>query len=142
MSDEALENLLHEDRVFPPSPEFAAQSNVTGEVYGEAAADRLGFWAGQARRLQWERPWSQVLDWSGAPFAKWFVGGRLNVAVNCVDRHVRAGLGDRTAIVFEPESGESESISYAELGRRVARAANALTDWGSVPGTGWRSTCR
>ena len=99
MSDEALENLLHEDRVFGPSPEFAAQANVGSAVYEEAAADRLGFWAEQAQRLDWAQPWDEVLDWSDAPFAKWFVGGRLNVAYNCVDRHVEAGLGSRTAII-------------------------------------------
>ena len=85
---ETLANLSHEDRSFPPPPEFAAQANVTGEAYDEAAADRLAFWAKAAERLSWQTPWTEVLDWSDAPFAKWFVGGRLNVAYNCVDRHV------------------------------------------------------
>jgi acetyl-CoA synthetase len=130
MSNETLENLLAEDRVFPPPAEFAASANVTAEAYGEAAADRLGFWAAAAQRLQWERPWDEVLDWSDAPFARWFVGGRLNVAANCVDRHVAAGLGERTAIIFEAEDGSSEHISYADLLGRVSRAANAMQELG------------
>src|SRR5882757_3775748 len=83
---ETLSNLLHEERRFPPPASFAAAANVTAAVYEEAAADRLGFWATQAGRLTWAAPWSEVLDWSGAPVSRWFVGGRLNVAYNCVDR--------------------------------------------------------
>ena len=130
MSNETLENLLAEDRVFPPSAEFASQANVTAEAYGEAAADRLGFWAAAAGRLDWQRGWEEVLDWSDAPFARWFTGGRLNVAANCVDRHVAAGHGGRTAIIFEAEDGTSERISYADLLGRVCRAANALASLG------------
>lgn len=115
MSDEALENLLHENRVFPPDPQFAASANATAELYDHAEADRLGFWDAQARRLQWQTPWEQTLDWSDAPFAKWFVGGRLNVAVNCVDRHVTAGFGDKVAIHFEGEPGDTRTITYAGL---------------------------
>jgi acetyl-CoA synthetase len=126
MSNETLENLLAEDRLFPPPAAFAEQANVGPQAYAEAAADRLGFWADAASRLDWETPWSQVLDWSQAPFARWFVGGRLNVAYNCADRHVVAGNGERTAILFESEDGTSESISYAELQVRVSKAANAL----------------
>ncbi len=131
---ENLSNLLHEERRFPPSPEFAAQANVTGEAYDAAAADQLAFWEQQAARLDWETPWTEVLDWSGAPFAKWFVGGRLNAAVNCVDRHIAAGNGERVAIHFEGEPGDSRAITYAELGGLVAQAANALTDLGVVGG--------
>ena len=80
MSDDALANLLQEDRTFPPSPEFAAQANAQASMYDEAAADRLGFWAKQAQRLDWAEPWTEVLDWSNAPFARWFVGGKLNVS--------------------------------------------------------------
>ena len=130
MSDEALENLLHENRTFPPSPEFAAQANATAQMYELAAADRLAFWDSQANRLQWETPWEQTLDWSQAPFAKWFVGGTLNVSVNCVDRHVEAGLGDKVAIHFEGEPGDTRSITYADLQEQVCKAANALTDLG------------
>ncbi len=130
MSNEALENLLQEDRRFPPSDAFAAQANAKPEVYEKAAADRLGFWAEQANRLTWAKPWDQVLDWSEAPFARWFVGGKINVAVNCVDRHVEAGLGDRVAIHWEGEPGDTRTITYAELHREVCRAANALTELG------------
>ena len=130
MSDEALENLLQENRAFPPSEEFARHANVTAVAYEEAAGDRLGFWALQADRLEWAQRWNKALDWSNAPFAQWFVGGRLNVAVNCVDRHVAAGAGDRVALIFEAESGQSTEITYAELQDRVSRAANALTDLG------------
>ena len=92
-----LENLSYESRTFPPPAAFAAAANVTADAYAEAAADRPAFWAKQAQRLSWSTPWSQVLDWSNPPFAKWFVGGTLNVAYNCLDRHVEAGLGDRVA---------------------------------------------
>ena len=80
---------------YPPPADFAAQANATAELYREAEKDRLAFWAKQANRLSWETPFTDVLDWSEAPFAKWFVGGKLNVAYNCVDRHVEAGNGDR-----------------------------------------------
>ena len=131
---ETLENLATEERSFPPSDEFVAASNVTPAIYDEAAADRLGFWAKQAQRLDWAQPWTEVLDWSDAPFAKWFVGGRLNVAHNCVDRHVAAGNGSRTAIIFEPENGDEETITYADLQKRVSQAANALTALGVEAG--------
>ncbi len=83
----SLENLSREDRTFPPSPEFAAQANATAALYDEAAADRLGFWAKQAEYLHWDKKWDQVLDWK-PPFAKWFIGGKLNASYNCLDRHV------------------------------------------------------
>ena len=134
MSDEALENLLHENRTFPPSAEFAAQANAKAEMYDQAAADRLGFWDEQARRLHWETPWEQTLDWSEAPFAKWFVGGTLNVAYNCVDRHVNAGFGDKVAIHFEGEPGDTRTLTYADLKDQVSRAANALTELGVQAG--------
>ncbi len=132
MTSEALENLLHEERTFPPSEAFAAQANGTAALYDEAKADRLGFWDAQARDLlHWDQPWTQVLDWSNPPFAKWFVGGRLNVAYNCVDRHVEAGYGDQVAIhwVGEPD-GESRDITYGQLQDEVNKAANALEGLG------------
>ena len=120
---------------YPPSPEFAAQANGTADLYWEADVDRLGFWAKQAARLSWETPFTDVLDWSQAPVAKWFVGGKLNVAYNCVDRHVEAGNGDRVAIRWEGEPvGDSRDITYAELLVEVSRAANALTELGLVAG--------
>jgi acetyl-CoA synthetase len=132
VTSEALENLLHEERTFPPTPEFAAQANGTAELYEQAAADRLAFWEAQANALiSWDQPWSQVLDWSKPPFAKWFVGGRLNVAYNCVDRHVEAGYGDQVALhwVGEPQD-ETRTITYADLQAEVNRAANALESLG------------
>jgi acetyl-CoA synthetase len=130
-----LDNLLHEDRVFPPTPEFAARANVTADAYAEADRDREEFWAGAARRLRWETPWDRVLDRDEEPVVRWFVGGRLNVAVNCVDRHVDDGHGDQVAILWEGEPpGDSRSITYAELRDLVCRAANALTELGLVAG--------
>ncbi|RRO13905.1 acetate--CoA ligase, partial [Saccharopolyspora rhizosphaerae] len=113
-----------------PSEEFAAQANATSALYEQAEADREAFWAEQASRLSWDSKWDQVLDWSGAPFAKWFVGGKLNVAHNCADRHVEAGHGDRVAIYWEGEPGDSREITYAELQREVSRTANALAELG------------
>ncbi|WP_037606944.1 acetate--CoA ligase [Streptacidiphilus rugosus] len=127
---QTLSNLLHEGRRFAPPAAFAEHANLRADAYQAARADRLGFWAEQARRLDWEREWDQVLDWSGAPFARWFTGGRLNVAYNCVDRHVEAGHGDRIALHFEGEPGDRRSVSYAELHGEVCRAANALTELG------------
>ncbi len=134
MSDDALSNLLQENRSFPPDAAFAKRANVTAEAYADADADRLGFWAVQAQRLAWDSPWHQILDWSNAPFAKWFVGGRLNVAYNCVDRHVESGHGEQTALVFESESGDSRDITYRELQEMVSQAANALQGLGVEAG--------
>ncbi|MGV0633714.1 acetate--CoA ligase [Mycolicibacillus trivialis] len=116
---------------YPPSAQFAAQANAGPELYRDAETDRLAFWAEQARRLDWETPFTDVLDWSQAPFATWFADGKLNVAHNCVDRHVEAGHGDRVAIHWEGEPvGDSRSLTYAELRDEVCRAANALTELG------------
>ena len=136
MAEETLSNLLHEARRFPPSAEFAANANVTADWYDTASKDRLAFWAEQAERLDWSTPWTEVLDWSNPPFAKWFVGGKLNVAVNCVDRHVAAGRGDRVAYHWEGEPGDTRTITYAQLQTMVCQAANALTELGV--GTGDR----
>ena len=120
---------------YPPPQEFAAQANATEELYREAEKDRLAFWAEQANRLSWDTPFTDVLDWSDAPFAKWFVGGKLNVAYNCVDRHVEAGNGDRVAIRWEGEpKDDSRDVTYSELQAEVCKAANALTDLGLVAG--------
>jgi len=134
MSEETLSNLLREERRFEPPAELAANANVTAEAYERAAEDRLGFWAEQAARLDWETPFSEVLDWSNPPFAKWFVGGRINAAVNCVDRHVAAGRGDKVAFHFVGEPGDTRDISYADLKDEVSRAANALTSLGVQAG--------
>ncbi len=127
---ETLANLLHESRQFPPPAALAEQANVTANAYEEAATDRLAFWERQADRLHWHRRWDQVLDWSNPPFAKWFVGGQLNMAYNCLDRHVEAGRGDKVAYHWEGEPGDTRTITYADLHREVCQAANALTDLG------------
>jgi acetyl-CoA synthetase len=126
----ALSNLLHETRRFDPPAELAANANVTADAYRQAAEDRLAFWAAAAERLDWTKRWDQVLDWSKAPFAQWFVGGRLNVAYNCVDRHVAAGNGDKVAYHWEGEPGDTRTITYAELSSMVNKAANALAGLG------------
>jgi acetyl-CoA synthetase len=131
---ETLENLLNETRQFPPPAEFAAAANLTEAAYAEARTDRLAFWEQQAHRLSWAKEWDQVLDWSNPPFAKWFVGGQLNVAYNCLDRHIEAGRGNKIAIHFEGEPGDTRTITYADLHRSVCQAANALTDIGVVAG--------
>ncbi|RSN47399.1 acetate--CoA ligase [Amycolatopsis sp. WAC 04197] len=130
----ALDNLLTESRTFPPSEAFSAQANATADFYAEADADREAFWAKQAERLHWETKWSQVLDWTNAPVAKWFVGGKLNVAYNCVDRHVDFGHGDQVAIHWVGEPGDSRDITYAQLKDDVSRAANALESLGLEAG--------
>ena len=104
---EALEALLQEGRTFPPSEAFRKQALVTGtELYEDADRDWQGFWAGQALALDWEQKWTEILDWD-LPFAKWFVGGRLNVSYNCLDRHVAAGHGDQVAFYWEGEPGDT-----------------------------------
>lgn len=134
MTQDAVENLLHEERHFAPSAAFKAQANATESLYQLAEADRLQFWEKQADRLSWKTKWNQVLDWSDAPFAKWFVGGELNIAYNCVDRHVEAGNGNRVALYFEGEPGDTRTIAYQELKDLVCQAANALTQLGISSG--------
>ncbi|GIG90943.1 acetate--CoA ligase [Plantactinospora endophytica] len=131
---ETLANLLQETRQFPPPADLASAANVKADAYDEAAEDRLAFWERQAGRLDWAQQWDQVLDWTNPPFAKWFVGGKLNVAYNCLDRHVAAGNGDRVAIHWEGEPGDNRSITYAELLALTSQAANALTDLGVTAG--------
>jgi acetyl-CoA synthetase len=130
MSNTTIDSLLHEDRRFPPSAEFTANAIASPELYERAASDRLGFWADQARELHWHKPFTQTLDWTDAPFAKWFADGEINVAYNCLDRHIEAGIGDRVAIQFEGEPGDSRSITYRELTEEVRKAANLLASLG------------
>jgi acetyl-CoA synthetase len=131
VSQETLENLSHESRYFPPSAEFSAQANGKAELYDAAAADYEGFWAEQARSyLTWTKDFDKTLDWTDAPFAKWFVGGELNASYNCVDRHVEAGRGDKVAIHFVGEPGDTRDITYSDLLSEVQRAANALQNLG------------
>jgi len=129
-----IEALLHEDRTFAPSPAFVAQANVDASIYDTAAADPVAYWAEQAERLTWGVPFTSTLEWN-PPVATWFGDGQLNAAVNCVDRHVAAGNGDKVAYYFvgEPD-GDTRTITYADLAREVAKAANALTELGVSAG--------
>ncbi|HET7676911.1 MAG TPA: acetate--CoA ligase [Candidatus Limnocylindrales bacterium] len=125
-----IEALMGEGRSFPPDPAFAAQANATAELYAEAERDFEAFWARLAReRLDWETDFQTTLEWD-LPFAKWFVGGRLNVAYNCIDRHVERGLGDKVAYHWIGEPGDTRTITYADLQREVSKAANALLELG------------
>ncbi|SNS93549.1 acetyl-CoA synthetase [Geodermatophilus saharensis] len=123
-----------EGRRFPAPQELAASANVGPDVYERAEADRLAFWEEAARRLTWTQDWDQVLDWSNPPFAKWFVGGKLNVAYNCLDRHVEAGHGDQVAYHWEGEPGDTRTLTYAQLTEEVCKAANALIELGVQAG--------
>ncbi len=134
MTETSLSALSTESRRFDPPAELAAHANVTADAYAHAAKDRLHFWEEQARRLEWATPWDAVLDWQ-PPFAKWFVGGTLNASVNCLDRHVAAGLGDRIAYLWvgEPDT-DRRTITYAQLLVEVSKAAHALTELGITAG--------
>ncbi|MFF5031456.1 acetate--CoA ligase [Nocardia salmonicida] len=123
----------HQDS-FPPSAEFAAAANADAALYQRGETDRDGFWAAQANRLHWHKPFTEVLDWTDAPVARWFGDGELNVSYNCVDRHVVDGHGDQVAIHWEGEPGDSRDITYRELLEEVSRAANYLTELGLEAG--------
>ena len=133
MSQDQVENLLSEDRTFSPTAEFAAQANIKEAEYALADADRIGFWESKAEYLKWDKRWHTVLDWQ-VPFSKWFVDGKLNASVNCLDRHIDEGRGDRVAFYFEGEPGDTRLITYAELLKDVKKAANALTEIGIKAG--------
>jgi acetyl-CoA synthetase len=126
-----IDTLLDEERRYPSPPEFAAQANVKADVYDR---DFEELWRAEAERLTWFEPWQTLCEWE-APYAKWYVGGKLNACFNCVDRHVESGLGDRVAYHWEGEPGDTETITYADLQRRVARFANALRELGVRKGT-------
>jgi acetyl-CoA synthetase len=130
---ESLSNLLSETRTFPPSKEFSDSANVKASIYDEAERDRLAFWEKQADRLYWFKKWDQVLDWQ-PPFAKWFLGGKLNASYNALDRHVLEGRGDRIAFYFEGEPGDTRTITYSQMLQEVKKAANALTSLGIKDG--------
>jgi acetyl-CoA synthetase len=129
-SSAEISNLLTEDRTFPPPPDFVAQANWSDPaIYDQAAADPDAFWAEQARALEWIEPFSTVLDWK-APDAKWFVGGKLNASVNCVDRHVRNGRRNKAALIWEGEPGDTRTLTYFDLQREVNQCANVLKSLG------------
>jgi acetyl-CoA synthetase len=129
MNSQAIEALSDESRSFPPSPAFAAQANAQPGIYEEAAKDYQAFWASWARKLEWSKPFTTVLEWN-EPFAKWFGDGELNVSVNCLDRHVAAGKGDKIAYYFEGEPGDRREITYKALLDDVCRFANGLRGLG------------
>ncbi|MFM9082670.1 MAG: acetyl-coenzyme A synthetase N-terminal domain-containing protein, partial [Actinomycetota bacterium] len=133
MSDkhDAIDDLLLEQRKFPPTETFKKGAHVVGtHLYDEANTDYEAFWARQAAELvEWAEPWHTVCEWE-LPFAKWFIGGKLNVSWNCLDRHVLAGRGDKVAFHFEGEPGDTRTVTYAELLDDVQRFANVLKGLG------------
>ena len=133
-STPGISALLHEDRVFKPSAEFVQQALVKDAgVYEEADRDPEGFWARFAHELEWSQPWSQVLDWK-PPHAKWFVDGKINASVNCVDRHVRTARRNKAALIWEGEPGDRRTLTYWDLYQEVNRFANVLKGLGVVKG--------
>ena len=129
-SNPAIENLLAEARTFPPDPAFTAQANAQASLYDEAARDPEAFWAGIAREtITWNEPFHTTLEWD-LPFARWFVGGKLNISENCVDRHVANGLGSKVAYHWIGEPGDTRTITFDDLHREVQKAANALLELG------------
>jgi len=133
-SAKTIDVLLEEGRVFDPPAAFAAQANVNDPaVYERARRDPEGFWADFARQLHWYRKWERVLDWQ-PPDARWFVGGQTNVAYNCVDRHVRTGLRNKAALIWEGEPGEKRTLTYWDLYRQVNKFASVLKKLGVKKG--------
>ncbi len=128
--EQTIEALSREDRTFPPPPAFIERAVVSDpSIYERAAADLEGFWAEEAAKLSWFKPWDRILAWE-PPFARWFEGGQLNVSVNCLDRHVEAGRGDKVAYYWEGEPGDRKAITYADLLREVGKCANAFKELG------------
>ncbi len=131
----SIDALLQEERSFPPPADFTAKANLSDpDIYARAAADPEGFWAGLAEGLDWYQKWDTVLDWSDAPFAKWFIGGKLNVSYNCIDRHVNNGRRNKAAIVWEGEPGDWQVYTYGDLLREVCKFANGLKSLGVKKG--------
>src|SRR6478672_11503476 len=130
----AIDAFLHEERRYPPSPEFVAQANWNDPaIYERAEADPEAFWAEQARSIDWFKPWDTVLDWN-VPWARWFVGAKVNASYNCVDRHLSSWRRNKAAIIFEGEPGDQQVLTYRDLYREVNRAAAALRRLGVKKG--------
>ncbi len=130
-----IESTLQEMRSFPPAPEFTAQATIKTQaefdlLYRQSIDDPDTFWKTQAQDLLWAKPFDRVLDWSTPPFARWFTGGKINISANCLDRHIAAGKGAKTALLWEGEPGDRRALTYSELHREVCRLANALTTAG------------
>ncbi|MFN2450500.1 MAG: acetate--CoA ligase [Candidatus Baltobacteraceae bacterium] len=132
-SGDSIETLAHENRRFHPSPEFARRANAQPGIYEDAERDYLAFWESWARKLEWMRPFTKTLEWN-EPFARWFYDGTLNVSANCLDRHVRAGKGEKIAFYYEGEPGDRRTITYAQLLEEVCRFANGLRKLGIKKG--------
>src|SRR5215210_370191 len=125
-----IDALLREERAFPPSEAFRAQANVRDpRVYEEAARDPEGFWENFARELEWSQPWTKVLEWN-PPHAKWFVGGKINASVNCLDRHLKGARRNKAALIWEGEPGDRRTLTYHDLHRDVCQFANVLKSFG------------
>ena len=127
----SMESVSHEDRKFSPSSEFVDAAHISGDeayraLYEKSIQDPEAFWAEAAGELHWFKKWDTVLDEADAPFFKWFDGSRTNLSYNCLDRHIDAGLGDKIAIHWEGEPGDSRDITYTQLHLEVCRLANAL----------------
>ncbi len=139
MTDQtAIESVLNEDRIFPPPADFAANAHIKSfeeyeQIYAEAAADVPAFWAKQAAELDWFKKWNTVLEWD-LPHAKWFVGGKLNISYNCLDRHLTTSRKNKAAIIWEGETGEIKTITYLQLHQEVSRFANVLKSLGVKTG--------
>jgi acetyl-CoA synthetase len=130
MSDQGIKVLMSEMRTFPPSKEFSEKAHIKSmaqykKLWQESVDKPDKFWAREAKELSWRQPWTKVLDWK-APDAKWFVGGKLNVCENCVDRHAAGPRRNKAAIIFEGEPGDRQVLTYGQLHREVCRFANVL----------------
>ncbi|HET8646259.1 MAG TPA: AMP-binding protein, partial [Vicinamibacteria bacterium] len=133
-----IESILKEGRLFPPPPEFARAAHVSSlddyrALYQRSVSDPEGFWAEQAATLYWRRKWDRVLEWT-PPFAKWFVGGQLNLSENCLDRHVKTWRRNKAALIWEGEPGETRTLTYQQLLGEVCRFANVLKALGVQKG--------
>jgi acetyl-CoA synthetase len=131
----SIDSILQENRLFPPPPEFARKAHISSlgqyeELWNRAKDDPEGFWAEQAQAFRWSKPWDKVLDWSNPPFAKWFVGGMINVCDNCVDRHCEGPLKNKAALIWEGEPGDRRVLRYQDLQREVSQFANVLKGLG------------
>jgi acetyl-CoA synthetase len=138
VSNQDIDSTLREHRVFPPPPEFAAKAYIKSleeyeRLYAQSIADPEAFWANAASDLHWFKPWDKVLEWN-LPIARWFVGGKLNLSYNCVDRHALGARANKTALIWEGEPGEVRRITYAELHVEVQKFANALLSLGIKKG--------
>ena len=131
---ETVKTLLEENRVFEPSPEFKEGALIKdASIYEEASGGRDAFWTKYANDLEWHKKWDKVLDWN-PPFAKWFVRGKLNASYNCLDRHIKAGKGGKTAILWEGEDGQERQFTYDDVYKSVNKLANAIKKLGIAKG--------